>query len=85
MNNKDRQERCAPPGDCLKCGNLGHWASEMPKHETKVDNKMANNPSCKQEVQCFNCKKKGHVSYKCHKNAGLYCDEFKEEVYRRGR
>ena len=97
-SNKDRQERRAPPGDCPRCGNPGHWASECPKYGTKADNKTVNNRSRKQEVQCFNCKEKGHMSYNCPKNTGLYCDVTTEppqesthqaikekEVYRRGR
>ena len=93
-HSKTPRERKLPPRNFPRCGLPGHWASDCPKNTTRRDNKPAERAKRQQEVQCFNCKEKGHLSYKCPKTTGLYCDEgdnlpkpaFQEaEIYRSGR
>lgn len=78
-NKTTKEHRPPPPGDCPRCGLVGHWVSDCPKPQERV---RGGNPSngekpkkLEREVTCFSCKKKGHMSFKCPKTAGLYCDE----------
>ena len=52
--------------------------------------------SVRRNIYCYTCREKRHMSFKCPKNTGLYCDESSEprwpverptsgEVYRSGR
>ena len=74
---KMNKTKRSPPGNCPRCGQPGHWASDCPKNPGKEEPNKATGDKPKRlaEVQCFNCKEKGHFSYKCPKNSGLYCDE----------
>ncbi|ETW98513.1 MAG: hypothetical protein ETSY2_42715 [Candidatus Entotheonella gemina] len=84
-----KERRPAPPSNCPRCGLAGHWASDCPKPRERREGNPNSNPSNssdrskKQErdIYCFTCKEKGHMSFKCPKSSGLYCEESEPETH----
>ena len=94
---KMTKERRSLPGNCPSCRLAGYSASNYPKPRERARDGNPNpsngkkNRKQEREIYCFNCKEKGHMSFKCPKSSGLYCDESKSErpaedmdVYRSG-
>ena len=52
-----------PPGNCPRCGQPGHWASECPNQKEALK-------------KCFRCNRPGHLSYQCTMQTASsnYCD-----------
>ena len=87
-------KKASPPGNCPRCGLVGHWASECPmQRQRRKDGNISNGGKTKNQERGIICKEKGDMAFKCPKTAGLYCDEDDNEpeqqaectdVYRRG-
>ena len=75
---KTRESRPSPPGNCPRCSQPGHWASECPTQRGRTHtNPQRNNDKTRKpewEIICYNCNEKGHMSFNCPKTTGLYCE-----------
>ena len=74
-----RQEK--PGRHCLKCGIAGHIARDC-RTKTEKSEDQKEKPKSKRDlkdIECFNCRKKGHYSMNCPHHA-MFCTERKMEI-----